>query len=114
MARPLFVLGAVKTYDAGSDVFPDRRRTEYLVASRYLNEARSYGFPPNREKQGLLLLGKSLVETYQTDQGIEVLTTALDVEPRKGGAAQPGHSSPAGRSLHAAFKARLRTGPDRT
>jgi tetratricopeptide (TPR) repeat protein len=82
---PLFVLGAVKTHDAGSDALPDRRRTEYLVASRYLSESRSYGFAPDREKQGLLLLGKSLVESYQTIDGIGVLTEALDVEPKMGG-----------------------------
>ncbi len=82
---PLFVLGAVKTFDAGSDLIPAQRRTQYLVASRYLSEARSYGFPPHREKQGLLLLGKSLVETLQTDQAIEVLTEALAVEPVGGG-----------------------------
>jgi tetratricopeptide (TPR) repeat protein len=82
---PLFVLGAVKTHDAGTDVVPERRRTEYLVASRYLNESRSYGFAPGREKQGLLLLGKSLVESYQTAEGINVLREALEVEPPTGG-----------------------------
>ena len=82
---PLFVLGAVKTNDALSEVIPEQRRTQYLVASRYLNEARSYGFPPSREKQGLLLLGKSLIETSQTAEGIEVLSDALEVGPRKGG-----------------------------
>ena len=82
---PLFVLGVVKTYDADADVVPEQRRTQYLVASRYLSKARSYGFPPEREKQGLLLLGKSLVETLQIDQGIEVLSEALEVSPRKGG-----------------------------
>lgn len=82
---PLFVLGVVKTYDAGSEVVPAIRRTQYLVASRYLNKARTYGFPPDREKQGLLMLGKSLVETLEIDQGIEVLNAALDVAPRKGG-----------------------------
>ena len=30
---PLFVLGAVKTFDAGNDVVPERRRIGYLVAS---------------------------------------------------------------------------------
>jgi tetratricopeptide (TPR) repeat protein len=79
---PLFVLGAVKTYDAGNDLVSDRRRTEYLVASRYLSESRSFGFAPGREKQGLLLLGKSLVESYQTEPGIGVLNEALAIEPQ--------------------------------
>ena len=82
---PLFVLGAVKTHDAASDVVSERRRTDYLVASRYLSEARSYGFAPKREKQGLLLLGKSLVESCQTEEGIEVLSDALGIEPRETG-----------------------------
>ncbi len=82
---PLFILGVVKTYDADADVVPEQRRTQYLVASRYLNKARSYGLPPEREKQGLLLLGKSLLETLEIEQGIEVLTSALDVEPHAGG-----------------------------
>lgn len=82
---PLFVLGAVKTFDAGNDIIPDRRRTGYLVASRYLTEAHSYGWPPSREKQGLLLLGKSLVESFQVLEGIDVLNEALAVEPQVGG-----------------------------
>lgn len=83
---PLFILGVVKTYDADADVVPEQRRTQYLVASRYLSKARSYGLPPEREKQGELLLGKSLLETLEIDQGIEVLNAALEVEPREGGA----------------------------
>ena len=82
---PLFVLGAVKTFDAGNDIVPERRRTGYLVASRYLTEAHSYGWPASREKQGLLLLGKSLVESYQVRDGIDVLNEALVVEPQTGG-----------------------------
>lgn len=78
---PLFVLGAVKVYDADNDVAADQRRTQYLVASRYLDEARSYGLPADREKQGLLLLGKSLVATQQNDEGIDVLQSALEVRP---------------------------------
>jgi len=82
---PLFVLGAVKINDAGSEVVPAQRRTQYLVASRYLNEARSYGLPASREKQGLLLLGKSLIETSQVAIGIDVLSDALAVKPSRGG-----------------------------
>jgi tetratricopeptide (TPR) repeat protein len=86
---PLFVLGAVKTFDAGNDVVPERRRTGYLVASRYLTESHSYGWPASREKQGLLLLGKSLVESFQVRDGIDVLNEALAVEPQTGGPFNP-------------------------
>jgi tetratricopeptide (TPR) repeat protein len=82
---PLFILGAVKTFDAGNDLVPERRRIGYLVASRYLTEAHSYGWPTTREKQGLLLLGKSLVESCQVRDGIDVLNEALGVEPLTGG-----------------------------
>ncbi len=82
---PLFVLGAVKTHDAGNEVVPEQRRTQYLVATRYLSKARSYGFPAEREKQGLLLLGKSFVESLEIDQSIEVLSSALEAPPRAGG-----------------------------
>lgn len=82
---PLYVLGAVKTYDADHEVIAEQRRTQYLVASRYLAKANAYGFPPQREKQAQLLWGKSLVESLELKQGIEVLLDALAVPPRQGG-----------------------------
>jgi tetratricopeptide (TPR) repeat protein len=82
---PLYVLGAVKTYDADHEPIREQARTQYLVASRYLSKASSYGFPAKREKQALLLWGKSLVESFETEQGIEVLQDALAVLPRTGG-----------------------------
>ena len=70
---PLFVLGAIKTRDAENQAVPERRRVEYLIASRYLTEARAYGFPVARERQGVYLLGHSLIESGQFDEGIGVL-----------------------------------------
>ena len=80
---PLFVLGAVKINDAETQATPDRRRLEYLVASRYLSEARAYGFPPQRLTQGLYLLGQSLVECGQFNEGLEVLDELLADEATK-------------------------------
>ena len=74
---PLYILGAIKTHDAEHQTTPDKRRTEYLVASRYLREASSYGFPVGRELHGLYLLGKSLVESSQFEDGIRVLDELL-------------------------------------
>jgi tetratricopeptide (TPR) repeat protein len=74
---PLFVLGAVKTHDAEIQTTRDRRRVEYLVASRYLNEARTYGIPADRQLEAMFLLGKSLVESSQFDEGIETLDELL-------------------------------------
>jgi tetratricopeptide (TPR) repeat protein len=75
---PLFVLGAIKTYDAETDPTPEKRRVDYLVASRYLKEARAYGFPPGREEAGIYLLGKSLLESNQFEEGIAILDEALE------------------------------------
>ena len=74
---PLFVLGAIKSHDAEEESAADRRRIEYLVASRYLKEANTYGLPAGRELDGLYLLGKSLVESSQFDEGIRVLNELL-------------------------------------
>jgi tetratricopeptide (TPR) repeat protein len=70
---PLLVLGAVKIKDAEKQATAERRRIEYLIASRYLSEARAYGLPENREADGVFLLGKSLVESGQYDEGVRVL-----------------------------------------
>lgn len=82
---PLYVLGAIKTRDADHESIPEQRRTEYLIAARYFSKASSYGFPPKREKQALLLWGKSLVESHEFDRGIEVLLDGLAISPRGGG-----------------------------
>ena len=74
---PLYVLGAIKTNDAELQPIPERRRAEYLLASRYLREARHYGFPPERESDGYFLLGKSLLESLQYVEGIDVFEEAL-------------------------------------
>jgi tetratricopeptide (TPR) repeat protein len=74
---PLYVLGAVKIVDAENQARPDRRRIEYLVASRYLTEARAFGIPGARAAEGQFLLGKSLVESGQFDEGLEVLDDLL-------------------------------------
>jgi tetratricopeptide (TPR) repeat protein len=74
---PLFVLGAIKIRDAENQAVPERRRVEYLIASRYLTEARAYGLPADREAQGSFLLGQSLVESGQFEEGISVLNELI-------------------------------------
>ncbi len=78
---PLLVLGAIKTKDAETQPTAERRRIEYTIATRYLTEAHAYGFPENREAIGEYLLGKSLIESGQFDEGVRVLKelTAHDV-----------------------------------
>jgi tetratricopeptide (TPR) repeat protein len=74
---PLYVLGVIKTHDAETNPSSERRRIDYLVASRYLTEARAYSLPPRRETDGLSLLGLSLVKSSQFDDGIQVLDDLL-------------------------------------
>jgi tetratricopeptide (TPR) repeat protein len=74
---PLFVLGAVKINDAENQQRPDRQRIEYLVASRYLQEAHTYGIPKSRAAAGAYLLGKSLIESGQYDDGLRTLDELL-------------------------------------
>jgi hypothetical protein len=70
---PLLVLGAIKTKDAEDQPTAERRRIEYLVASRYLTEAKAYGLPENRQAFGEFLLGKSLIESGQLEEGVRAL-----------------------------------------
>jgi tetratricopeptide (TPR) repeat protein len=71
---PLFVLGALKAKDAEGQPTAERRRIEYAVAARYLTEARAYGVPKTREATGNFLLGKSLIESGQFEEGTRVLS----------------------------------------
>ncbi len=71
---PLLVLGALKVKDAEDQPTAERRRIEYTIAARYLTEAHAYGLPENREAHGEFLLGKSLIESGQLDEGVRVLS----------------------------------------
>jgi len=69
----LFVLGAIKAAEADETLADDRRRALFLLAARYLQKARELGVPPARSTQLRFLLGKSLVEAQQNEQGIPLL-----------------------------------------
>lgn len=73
----MYALGVLKARDAERQWAPERSRTDYFVASKYLAEARAIGFPGNRDAQGLFLLGKSLIESRQLKEGIGALKAAL-------------------------------------
>lgn len=75
---PLLVLGSIKMHDAEQQAMSDRRRIEYLIASRYLAEARAYGLPGVRELQGAYLHGKSLVESGEYEEGERILRDMID------------------------------------
>jgi len=55
----------------------------YRLASRYLQEARDLGFPPERHKEGLFLLGRSLYLSQQYVASQAALKAALTVYPER-------------------------------
>jgi tetratricopeptide (TPR) repeat protein len=78
-----FVLGAVMAEDAKEHENAHERQTLHLIASRYLEESRIRGFPPGSEKEGLLLLGRSLHHGGRFPASIPILKEAL---PQNGAA----------------------------
>jgi tetratricopeptide (TPR) repeat protein len=49
-----------------------------LIASRYLTEARASGLPPDREAMGCFLLGRSLIESGQFEDGVSTLRAVVE------------------------------------
>ena len=76
----LFVLGAVKAYEAEGEWSADRKRAVYLVAARYLQKARELGVPPIREGDLNYKLGLSLIRGNQAEEGIKILENSLGDE----------------------------------
>jgi len=76
-----FVLGAVMVEDAREHQNLQERQTLYLIASRYLEESRIRGFPAGHEREGLLLLGRSLHHGGRFPASVPVLKEALAQNP---------------------------------
>ena len=79
-ATAIYALGVVAAREA-EDTWNDQRDKKFLVAARYLEEARDRGFPPDRRSEGLWLLGKSLYESDQIPSARPVLVAALRAKP---------------------------------
>lgn len=79
---PLFVLGAIRAKQAESQWAAERRRQDYLIASKYLEEAHALGVPQEREYEALFLLGKSFIGSDQLEKGVAVLLEALEKNPQ--------------------------------
>ena len=54
------------------------RQSQYLIAAKYLQEARAAGFPTGRQDEGNYLLGRALIESGDNAAGLEVLERALE------------------------------------
>jgi len=73
-----YVLGNVAAARA-DETFGKQSRRYYLLAARYLDEARDRGFPEGREGDGLALLGYCLCQSGQFAAARLVLREALNI-----------------------------------
>ncbi len=80
LGGPLFVLGAVSLREADL-VWGYERRTHYLLAARYLEEARDRGWPASYQAQGLQLLAEALLASGQAPAARLALQDALEADP---------------------------------
>lgn len=80
IAGAVFALGVATALEA-DDTWHRDKSQKSLLAARYLEEARSRGFPPGRRGQGLYLLGKSLFEGGRIPASRPFLAAALRTEP---------------------------------
>ncbi len=76
-----YVLGAITLKDADEQINLGKRQLLDLVAARYLEEARSRGFPKGREQEGMRLLGRALHDAGRHARAIAILREALDESP---------------------------------
>ncbi len=95
----LYVLGAAMAKQAAQALLKEREK-KYLLAANHLEQARQQGFPPDRQAEGLYLLGKSLYYGGQPTASRPILAEALEFE------------SPWKTELHGLLAAAYAQGPD--
>jgi len=79
-----FASGASAAYEADRSWEGSKQRPRlYLLAARYLEEARDRGFPPDREAEGLYLLGRSLYLAGKIPASRLVLLEALKINKQR-------------------------------
>jgi tetratricopeptide (TPR) repeat protein len=81
LGGPAFVMGASHVYEADERWGKDKGRA-YLIAARYLEEARDRGFPTGRKEQGLRLLGRCQYLSGQYTAAAFTLNEALAANPQ--------------------------------
>lgn len=77
-----YALGVVEARQA-EQALGATQRDLYLIAARYLDEARDRGFPRHRQEAAILLLGKCLYSSGQFTASRSVLEEALKQNPRE-------------------------------
>ncbi len=82
LGSPVYVLGATLVHDADEHWNPTEQRKQYLIGSRYLEEARARSFPEGREAQGQFLMAKSMLLGGRTAESIPALQKALELNPK--------------------------------
>ncbi len=82
LAGAVYALGVATAMEAG-DTSSQGRQVQHLLAARYLEEARSRGFPPGCRGRGLFLLGRSLYKGGQIPASRPYLTEALRADPSR-------------------------------
>ena len=82
LGGPTFVLGAAAACEA-EDSWSTNKKSLYLISARYLEEACDLGFPPDRQGEGLFLLGRALYQSGQIPSSRLVLREALKVDPQR-------------------------------
>jgi tetratricopeptide (TPR) repeat protein len=82
IAAASFILGAATAGEA-DQIWGGDKKAFYLLAARYLEEARVGGFPKGRRGEGTYLLGRCLSLGEQYAASRPVLLSALDLYPPK-------------------------------
>lgn len=77
---PAFILGTVASHEA-DEIWEQDKGATYLLAAKHLEEARDRGFPPERQGEGLYLLGRSLCLAGQMSAGRTQLLAAMRAAP---------------------------------
>lgn len=79
---PLLIQGAITFHEAEEQTDPAKRKLLFLVAARYLEEARSRGWPAGHEAEGIVLLGRALHGGGHYAESLPILREALEADPR--------------------------------
>ncbi|MDP7015744.1 MAG: tetratricopeptide repeat protein [Pirellulaceae bacterium] len=82
LGGPVFVLGAVKSIEAGQQASESEKKKKYHLASLYLEEAIERGVPPGRLGQALFLLGKSTALAGKPEMAVPRLLAAIEKSPQ--------------------------------